>query len=234
MDPPAAGDAPLHDIRQGLRTFTTTYYLSPGRLNMVDVKGVTVVVDYCHNAAGMRALGEFVDNYAEQRDLQSEQRISRIGVIGGTGDRRDEDLREFGEVAADFFDAIVVREDDNPRGRPRGESARLVGDGVRARMAGDARCRRVETTVDEVAAVRDAMVLANPGDLVVLCVDKHAQVLSLLEDMSQSAYAGARADEERPGDPDLDPAELHESAAASAQEAMADYTEPEPGVLPRT
>jgi cyanophycin synthetase len=230
-----AADAPLHDIRQGLRTFTTNYYLSPGRLNMIDVRGVTVVVDYCHNPAGMRALGEFVDNFAEQRDLQSEHgRVSRIAVIGGTGDRRDEDLREFGAVAADFFDAIVVREDDNPRGRPRGESSQLVTDGIRGRMDEGARCRRVEITVDEVAAVRDAMVLANPGDLVVLCVDKHAQVLSLLEDMSQSAYPGARTDEEHPGDPDLDPAELHESAAASAQEARADYAEAEPGqVVPQ-
>jgi cyanophycin synthetase len=227
-----AADAPLHDIRQGLRTFTTNYYLSPGRLNMLDVKGVTVVVDYCHNPAGMRALGEFVDNYAEQRAAQSEHmRISRVGVIGGTGDRRDEDIRELGEVAADFFDAIVVREDDNPRGRPRGESARLAVEGIRARMADGARCRQVETSLDEVGAVRDAMVLANPGDLVVLCVDKHAQVLSQLEEMSQSAYAGARADEQRAGDPDLDPVELHESAAASAQEAMADYTEPETGAV---
>jgi cyanophycin synthetase len=225
-----AADAPLHDIRQGLRTFTTSYYLSPGRLNMIDVKGVTVIVDYCHNPAGMRALGEFVDNFADQRDLQSEHgRISRIAVIGGTGDRRDEDLREFGAVAADFFDAIVVREDDNPRGRPRGESSQLVSEGIRGRIDVGARCRRVGITTDEVAAVRDAMVLANPGDLVVLCVDKHAQVLSLLEEMSHSAYPGARTDDETPGDPDLDPVELHESAAASAQEARADYAEAETG-----
>ena len=58
-----AAGAPLHDIRQGLRTFTTTYYLSPGRLNEVEVNGVNVIVDYCHNAPGMRMLGDFVDRY---------------------------------------------------------------------------------------------------------------------------------------------------------------------------
>jgi cyanophycin synthetase len=54
-------------------------------------------------------------------------------------------------------------------------------------------------------------------------------VLSLLEEMSHSAYPGARTDDETPGDPDLDPVELHESAAASAQEARADYAEAETG-----
>lgn len=49
-----AAGAPLHDIRQGLRSFTTSYYLSPGRLNEIDVGGVTVIVDYCHT---LRACG---------------------------------------------------------------------------------------------------------------------------------------------------------------------------------
>ena len=56
-----AAGAPLHDIRQGLRTFSTNYYLAPGRLNEVDVNGVNVIVDYCHNAPAMRQLGDFVD-----------------------------------------------------------------------------------------------------------------------------------------------------------------------------
>ena len=50
-----AAGAHLHDIRQGLRTFSTSYYLSPGRLNQIEVGGATVIVDYCHNAPGMRA-----------------------------------------------------------------------------------------------------------------------------------------------------------------------------------
>lgn len=222
-----AVDVPLHDIRQGLRTFNTSYYLSPGRLNMLDVKGVSVVVDYCHNPAGMRAIGDFVDNYAAQKEAQVDNaRISRVGVVGGTGDRRDDDLTELGSVAAEFFDVIVVREDDNPRGRPRGEAAAHVVRGIEAAMAaGNARVRKVDTVVPEVDAVRHAMVLANPGDLVVACVDKHARVLAELEEMSNSAYAGSRADEVRTGDPDLDPVELGEAAEVSAEEARSDYTE---------
>ncbi len=229
-----AVDAPLHDIRQGLRTFTTSYYLSPGRLNMLDVKGVTVVLDYSHNPAGMRALGEFVDNYAAQRSASTDNhRISRIGVIGAAGDRRDEDIRELGAVAAQHFDVILVREDDNTRGRADGATAALVTEGIEAEMAaGTARVRRVETVLLEVDAVRHAMVLANPGDLVVTCVDKHARVLAELETLGESAYAGARAEEGLTGDPDLDPAELHQAAEEAAHAGRTDYAETEPPLEP--
>lgn len=175
----------------------------------------------------MRAIGEFVDNLAEQKEAALDNaRISRIGVIGGTGDRRDADLVELGAVAAAHFDAIVVREDDNPRGRPRGQSAELLVQGINERIAaGEARVRKIDTVLAEVDAVRHAMVLANPGDLVLAAVDKHARVLAELEEMSSSAYAGSRADEVRTGDPDLDPVELGEAAEASAEEARGDYAE---------
>src|SRR5205814_8928081 len=55
-----AAGAPLHDIRQGLRSFSTNYYLSPGRLNQIEDEGVNVVIDYVHNAKGMRMTGDFV------------------------------------------------------------------------------------------------------------------------------------------------------------------------------
>src|SRR6478609_9291624 len=139
-----AAGAPLHDIRQGLRTFTTSYYLSPGRMNLLDVQGVEVIVDYCHNPAGMRMLGDFVESYAGQKTGQADLgKSSRIGMIGAAGDRRDEDMRELGAIAADHFDVIVVREDAHLRGREKGVAAELVAEGIRARMADGARCRQV-------------------------------------------------------------------------------------------
>ncbi|HSS67090.1 MAG TPA: cyanophycin synthetase, partial [Nocardioidaceae bacterium] len=62
-----AAGAPLHDIRQGLRSFSTNYYLSPGRMNQINVHNVDVIVDYCHNAPGMRVLGEFLERYAAMK-----------------------------------------------------------------------------------------------------------------------------------------------------------------------
>jgi cyanophycin synthetase len=200
-----AAGAPLHDIRQGLRTFTTSYYLSPGRLNQIEVGGVNVVVDYCHNAPGMRMLGDFVDRLGDHLATASDlARVSRIGVIATAGDRRDEDMAELGAIAADHFDVIVVREDAALRGRERGETARIVADGVRSRMAQGARCKQVELVYEEIDAVRHAMSRANKGDLVVLCVDKHAAVLAELEGWSNQAQAGSATGNAEPvGDPDF-------------------------------
>jgi cyanophycin synthetase len=217
-----AAGAPLHDIRQGLRTFTTSYYLSPGRMNMLDIHNISVVVDYCHNSPGMRMLGDFVESYTAQKAGQAELgKASRIGLIASPGDRRDDDMRELGHIAAGSFDVVVVREDDQLRGRVAGVTAELVAQGARARMAeGTARCRQVEIVLDELTAVRHCMARANPGDLVVLCVDKHATVIGELENMTNQAQAGAHSDEAA-GDPDMDPQEMQNAAQASGDQAAA-------------
>ncbi|WP_265446610.1 cyanophycin synthetase [Flexivirga meconopsidis] len=211
-----AAGAPLHDIRQGLRTFDTTYYLSPGRLNRVEVNHAEVFVDYCHNPPGMRMLGDFVESYAKSRQGAAEHRISRIGMVGAAGDRRDDDIRELGAIAAQHFDVLVLREDANLRRRAPGESAKLLEEGVRAAQADGARCRQVVTVLDELDATRHSVRLANPGDLVMLCVDQHGAVLAELESFTHQAAAGARTDEDRPGDPDLDPQQLTSEAAESS------------------
>ncbi len=217
-----AAGAPLHDIRQGLRTFTTSYYLSPGRMNLLDINNIEVVVDYCHNPPGMRMLGDFVESYSAQKAGQVELgRASRIGMIGAAGDRRDDDIRELGAIAAEHFDVVVVREDDRLRGRAAGVTAELVAQGARARMsAGTARCRQVEIVLEELTAVRHCMALANPGDLVVLCVDRHATVIGELENITSQAQAGAHSGEAA-GDPDMDPQEMQDAAQASGAQAAA-------------
>jgi cyanophycin synthetase len=184
-----AAGAHLHDIRQGLRTFSTSFFQAPGRLNLVDVGGIRLVIDYCHNVDGMRQLADFVDRMmvepvsvagrvaavAAKPDGKDGTRFVRrgraIGVIGIPGDRRDDDQREYGSIAAGSFDEIIVREDKNLRGRPAGESAANVIDGVRAARTAGARAARGEKILDETTAVRAALRRAAPGDLVVCCVD---------------------------------------------------------------
>jgi cyanophycin synthetase len=201
----SAAGAHLHDIRQGLRTFSTSFFQAPGRLNEVSVRGFKVIIDYCHNVDGMRRLTEFVDltmtggprrgrrasvggDGAEAGGAGSAgspaangagglRNGHAIGVIGIPGDRRDEDQREFGAIAARSFDEIYVREDRNLRGRRPGESAANVLEGVRAAQAsGEARCRRAEAVLDELDAARMGMRRAGPGDLVVVCADDSTAV----------------------------------------------------------
>jgi len=192
-----AAGAHLHDIRQGLRTFQTSYYLAPGRLNVTEIGGVKVVVDYCHNAPGMRMLGDFVEKMAEPAP-GSIEKPRRIGVIATAGDRRDDDMRDLGVVAAPFFDSIVVREDRNLRKRPPGETAALVADGVRQEMDNGARCRDLEVVLDELEATRRALDKANPGDLVVVCVDQTNAVWAELQERSHRAVAAAADPDSRP------------------------------------
>ncbi len=176
-----ATGAHLHDIRQGLRTFTTSFFQAPGRLNLLDVGGVRVVIDYCHNVDGMRQLADFVERMMVEPQTKAGRigssaptaRSGRaIGVLGIPGDRRDEDQREYGAIAAGAFDEIIVREDKNLRGRAPGETATNVIDGVRgAKTAGTSRTTRADKVLEEMTAVRTALRRAIPGDLVVCCVD---------------------------------------------------------------
>jgi cyanophycin synthetase len=190
--------AHLHDIRQGLRTFTTSYYMAPGRLNVVELDGYRVVVDYAHNPPAMEALGGFVERLAEpstegRRPLVTGQRLA---VIATAGDRRDDDIRELGRVAARFFDHLVIREDERTRGRVRGETAALIEAGVREEMARGARCGGVETVLDELEATRHALDAGHEGDVVVVCVDRPNEVWKELQRRQHGApseRAGAEA-----------------------------------------
>jgi cyanophycin synthetase len=192
-----AAGAHLHDIRQGLRTFTTSFFQAPGRLNYLEVGGVRVVIDYCHNVDGMRNLADFARRMNGDGDGSSGRAGRALGVIGMPGDRRDEDMREYGAYAAGAFDEIIVREDRNLRGREPGVSAGLVADGVRrAREDGTGRTVRVDKILDELSAVRNVLRRANPGDLVVMCVDDSIAVYR-----EAMASAGQRAGQTAFADP---------------------------------
>jgi len=183
-----AAGAHLHDIRQGLRSFTTSIYQAPGRLNVFEIDGVTVVIDYAHNAAGLETLGDFIERLTagapsgERPGEASWSAKLRVAVVATAGDRRDEDMRELGRVAARFFDEVIVREDRNARGRVRGETAELIRQGVEEAMrASGARAGSVEVELDEMEAARKALDRSRPGDLVVLCVDYATDVFKELE-----------------------------------------------------
>jgi cyanophycin synthetase len=176
-----AAGAHLHDIRQGLRTFSTSFFQAPGRLNLLDVNGIRVIIDYCHNVDGMRQLADFVERMMIEPQSKAgrvgpstngHSRTGRaIGVIGIPGDRRDDDQREYGAIAATAFDEIIVREDKNLRGRAPGESASHVIEGIRSARGTGARAIKSEKILDEMTAVRTALRRAATGDLLVCCVD---------------------------------------------------------------
>jgi cyanophycin synthetase len=182
-----AAGAHLHDIRQGLRSFTTSIYQAPGRLNVFDLDGVKVVIDYAHNPAGLETLGEFIEKLTHDapsggHPARSSGRANlRVAVVATAGDRRDEDMRQLGRVAARFFDDVIIREDRHARGRPPGQTAQLIEEGVLEAISQGARAGNVEVVLDEMEATRRAIDRSRPGDLVVLCVDYATEVYKELE-----------------------------------------------------
>ncbi|MEO7295922.1 MAG: cyanophycin synthetase [Candidatus Limnocylindria bacterium] len=188
-----AGGAHLHDIRQGLRTFTTSYFMAPGRLNMFELDGYRVVVDYAHNPPAVRALGDFVDRLTQPSAGGARPPVTgrRIGVIATAGDRRDEDIVELGQVAAAYFDEIIVREDANNRGRPRGQTAELIVKGIGMAEADASRVGPIVTILDELEATRHALDIARDGDVVVVCVDHANQIWKELQRRQHGAASEA-------------------------------------------
>jgi cyanophycin synthetase len=114
-------DITIDDIRQGLQTFTPGETLTPGRLNFFHFKNFTFLADFAHNPHGLNLLGDFVSKLDYK---------TKVGVISGTGDRRDEDIRELGAISARFFDEIIIRCDKNLRGRTAEEIITLLQEGI--------------------------------------------------------------------------------------------------------
>jgi cyanophycin synthetase len=163
-----AEDVQLEHIRHALRTFTTNFFQTPGRFNLLDVDGRRVLMDYCHNVAGLEAMADLV------KRMDADRTIAMISI---PGDRSDEDMHAFGRLAGTTFDRIIIREDDNTRGRPRGEIARRLATAIsESGMASD----QVTVVLNEVEAAHAALDEADRNDLVVLLVDKPVAVYESL------------------------------------------------------
>lgn len=161
-----------HRIRAALTTFHSTFDQNPGRLNVHDDHGFSVILDYAHNPEGLRALGRLV-----KRVTPPDQRA--IAMISIPGDRRDEDIRAMGEIASEYFDQLVFRETPDTRGRPHGDIIRLLGEGAEAAGCGPPRWRGVP---DEAAAAVACLDLARPGDVVVLTPTSVELIWRLIQD----------------------------------------------------
>jgi len=157
-------------IRRSLKSFVPSPELTPGRMNLFKFESYDVLVDYCHNTAGLMAIKEFIDS--------SPYRY-KTGIISGIGDRREEDILEVGRLSAEIFCKIIIREDTDLRGRAAGESSAIVRRGI------DSSCfyPPVVSIPNEKQALLFAMENALPGTLVMHCVEKIDDIISLLKTM---------------------------------------------------
>jgi cyanophycin synthetase len=150
----------LDAIRQGLRTFDTTFFQAPGRMNVFSEHPFKVLFDYGHNA---HAVGVMAD-LAQRLDVSGR----RLVVLAGPGDRRDQDLREIADAVAGRFDHYICRRDDALRGREPDEVPKLQAARLRERgVAEDA----ISIIPDEQEAIDAALRMGQAGDLLLVFAD---------------------------------------------------------------
>jgi cyanophycin synthetase len=139
-------------------------------MNMFNMGDYHALIDYAHNAASYEALAGFVKNWPGRR----------IGVVGGPGDRRDEDFVTLGRLSVEMFDEIIVKEDEDTRGRPRGDAADLICKGIKEALGSNSKVR-YESIINETEAINTALDGAPSGSLVVILPETVKGALSLIE-----------------------------------------------------
>ena len=167
----------IDEIRKSLTTFQASVNQTPGRMNLFNLGSYHALIDYAHNPHSYQALGGFVRNWNTG---------IRIGVVGGPGDRRDEDFIMLGKLAAEIFDRIIIKEDNDTRGRTRGQAAELIAQGIKLEQ----RNCRYESILDETTAISTALDEAPEGSLVVVLPESISLAISLIEARRQQSANG--------------------------------------------
>jgi cyanophycin synthetase len=192
-----SGGVKLEDIRHGLRTFDTTFFQAPGRMNVFDEHPFRVVLDYAHNPHAVGAMCEVVDQLAVGG--------RKIVVLSAPGDRRDGDIREVARQVAGHFDHYVCRRDDVLRGRGSAEVPELLRATLLEEGVSD---EAVEVVPPETEAVETALRMARQDDLVLIFGDELTRTWKQITQFSpesgpREAHAGGNGEPKSVELPDL-------------------------------
>lgn len=161
----------ISDIVSGLQSFFQSATTTPGRVNIIDFDGFRLMIDYAHNAHGLRAVSELAEGIRRGR---------LVCVLGLPGDRRDEDLRESARAVGSVFDRVIIRDDLDLRGRKPGEVAGIIRQGLLDAGLPESHIAERREEADAVAlAVHDAL----PGDLILYIADKPEVAASIVEEL---------------------------------------------------
>ena len=168
----------IEDTKAALETFIPSATQTPGRLNLFKFNNFTILLDYAHNPAGMRAL----QNFTNQLDA-----TVKVGIIAGIGDRRVEDNNEMGCIAAEMFDEIIIRQDKNLRGKSEEELIKMLHDGIKKKDPN----KKISIIPSEKEAIEHAVAHAIKGSLIVLCSDVVPDALNLVKELKEKEAHGA-------------------------------------------
>jgi len=167
----------IEDMKAALETFIPSASQTPGRLNLFKFNDFTILLDYAHNPAGMRALQKFTD------ELEA---TVKVGIIAGVGDRREQDTNEIGSIAAEMFDEIIIRQDKRLRGRTEEELIKMLNDGIQMKDPN----KKTTIIPSEKEAITYAVKNAIKGSLIVLCSDVIPDALELVQKFKEQEARG--------------------------------------------
>ncbi len=165
------------DIKLALETFIPSPTQTPGRLNLFEFKHFKFLADFAHNPAGLQLLCDFVSKM---------EGSPKVGIISGTGDRRDEDIRELGEISAKYFDEIIIRQDKHLRGRTAENIVELLIEGINSQKE---RSIPVIVILNEKEAIMHAYNTAKPGSLITIMCDVVAEAIDLIRSLKEKEEA---------------------------------------------
>jgi cyanophycin synthetase len=151
-------------IATGLSTFVNDAQTAPGRFNVFDYRGATVVADYGHNPDAIQALIQAIETMPAKR---------RMVVISGAGDRRDEDIVRQTEILGEAFDQAILYQDQCQRGREDGEVLALLQQG----LINVSRTKDIVEIRGEFLAIDTALAKLEPGDLCLILIDQVQEAL---------------------------------------------------------
>jgi UDP-N-acetylmuramyl tripeptide synthase len=146
---------PLEKIRSGLETFAPALDQVPGRFNLLDYQGATVLVDYAHNISALECFLEVLKQFPHRR---------RSAVYAVPGDRQDDVIMRQGELLGDAYDRVILYEDTELRGRKDGEIFALMRRG----MAVGCRAQEILEVRGNLRATEVALADLHPGELLVI------------------------------------------------------------------
>ncbi|WP_153110257.1 cyanophycin synthetase [Propionivibrio limicola] len=154
-------------VEAGLGNFVNDAQSAPGRFNLFDYKGATLIADYGHNPDAIQALVSAIDN------MPGKSGARRSVVISGAGDRRDQDIREQTQILGDAFDSVVLYQDQCQRGRADGEVLALLREGLQdAKRTAD-----IKEIRGEFLAIDTALAELKAGDVCLILVDQVEEAL---------------------------------------------------------
>ncbi len=113
---------PVRQLHSALLSFKPSPENTPGRMNQFDFSHFRLMIDYAHNEGGYHEL----KTYAAQVTASI-----KTGVIAATGDRREQDIRNLGSLAAEIFDELIIRHDKDGRGRTNDQITSLLLEGIK-------------------------------------------------------------------------------------------------------